>query len=43
MADISDVNVREISDLHQRLEGLSCTVTSFSTALKGTNNFQLAS
>ncbi len=43
MADISDVNVREISDLHQRLESLSCIAAFFSTASNGTNIFQLAS
>ena len=31
MADISDVNVREISDLYQQLESLSCM--TFSSAL----------
>ncbi len=30
MADISGVNVREISDLYQQLESLSCTAVSFS-------------
>ena len=34
MADISDVNVREISDLYQQLESLSCTVASFSLRLE---------
>ena len=39
MADISDVNVREISDLYQQLESLSCTATSSFNNSKETNRF----
>ena len=41
MADISDVNVREISDLYQQLESLSCTAASFPSGLDETDRYQL--